>query len=103
MAIGSKRFKTDNKIWIIDTYFDKTKDNLLKNNIVAISFWENSSSGYQIKGKATYHTEGDIFIKAKKWILKSKPNKKVKGVVEVIPTELYSIAALPGEAGKKIV
>ena len=103
VAIGSQKIVKDNRIWIIDTYFDKTKKNILENNQVAIALWETSSNGYQIKGKAFYHEDGDVFEEAKNWILKIKPNKKVKGVVEIYIEEIYSIAAIPKEAGKRLI
>jgi predicted pyridoxine 5'-phosphate oxidase superfamily flavin-nucleotide-binding protein len=58
--------------------------------------------GYQIKGTAKYHTDGNIFDEGKKWILQSKPNKIVKGVVEVKITKVYSITPTYETAGKEI-
>ncbi|PLX06327.1 MAG: hypothetical protein C0596_17815 [Marinilabiliales bacterium] len=100
-VIGSKKIVDDNKIWIIDTFFDKTKDNILKNKNVSISFWK-GIIGYQIKGKAKYVESGEKFEIAKQWILKLKPRKIVKGLVIVDVTDIYSISANYEEAGKKI-
>jgi predicted pyridoxine 5'-phosphate oxidase superfamily flavin-nucleotide-binding protein len=102
VAIGSKKIVGKNKVWVIDTYFDKTKQNLERNPNVSITMWY-GLDGYQMKGKAQYFSSGDVFDKAKKWILKLKPGKKVKGVVEVKITDIYSIRPKPCEAGKKIV
>jgi predicted pyridoxine 5'-phosphate oxidase superfamily flavin-nucleotide-binding protein len=52
---------------------------------------------------ANYYMDGKVYDEAKKWILKSKPDKIVKGVVEFKVTEIFSIAAKPEEAGKKLV
>ena len=64
VAIGSKKIVNDNTIWVIDTYFKKTKENLLQNNKVAIAMWK-GPKGYQIKGIAKYYSEGPIFEEAK--------------------------------------
>jgi len=102
VAIASKKIVNDNTIWVIDTYFKKTKENLLQNNKVAIAMWKRSR-GYQIKGIAKYYSEGPIFEEAKNWILKLKPQKIVKGVVEIKVTEIYSITPTYEKAGKRIV
>ena len=101
VAIGSKKVVGDNKIWIIDTYFKKTKRNLMENNKVSITMWQ-GSEGYQLKGEADYYSSGKLFNRAKKWILELKPGKKVKGVVEIKVTAIYSITPNPKEAGRRI-
>jgi len=100
IAIGSKKVASDDTIWVIDTFFKKTKANLLQNNKVAIAMWK-EGKGYQIKGLATYHSEGRIFDEGKDWILGLKPNKRVKGVIEIEVTEIYSLPPGYEEAGKR--
>ena len=101
VAIASKKIVNDDTIWVIDTFFRKTRENILQNNKVAIAMWK-EGKGYQIKGVAVYHSEGKIFEEAKNWILKLKPKKKVKGVVEVKVSEIFSITPTYEKAGKKI-
>jgi predicted pyridoxine 5'-phosphate oxidase superfamily flavin-nucleotide-binding protein len=103
VAIGSQKIVNKNTIWVIDTYFCKTKKNILQNNKIAIALWKDSSEGYQIKGIAKYHLKGEIFEKAKRWILEFKPNKIIKGVVEIKVTEIYYLTARHGKAGKRIL
>jgi predicted pyridoxine 5'-phosphate oxidase superfamily flavin-nucleotide-binding protein len=102
VAIGSKRIVNDDTIWLIDTFFDKTKENILQNGKVSIAFWRDLQ-GFQIKGLSTYHTNGDSFDKAKKWILELKPEKIIKGLVVIKPTEIFSITPNYEEVGKKII
>ena len=102
ITVASKKIISDNKFWVIDTFFGKTKTNILQNKKVAITMWK-GKEGYQIKGIADYYSDGEIFEKAKKWILKSKPHKIVKGVIEVEITEIFSITPTYETAGKKIV
>jgi len=101
VAIASKKIVNEDTIWVIDTYFKKTKENILQNNKISIAMWK-EGKGYQIKGTATYHSEGKLFEEAKKWILKSKPQKIVKGVVEIKVTEIYFITPTYEEAGKRV-
>ncbi len=104
VAIASKKIVNDDTIWIIDTFFNKTKRNILDTRKVAIAFWDREKKiGYQIKGIAKYYSEGRIFEEAKNWILKLKPQKIVKGVVEIKVTEIYSIIPTYEEAGKRII
>jgi len=102
VCIASKKIVNNDTVRIIDTFFKKTKKNILKNNKAAIAMW-NGSIGYQIKGKAKYHASGYTFESAKKWILKLKPNKIVKGIVEIKVNNIYSITPNYKEAGKKII
>ena len=101
VAIASKKIINDDTIWVIDTFMKKTKENVLQNNKVAIAMWKDSK-GYQIKGTATYFSEGMVFEEGKEWILTIKPQKIVKGVVEIKVTEMYSITPNYDEAGTKI-
>ncbi len=102
VVIGSKKIINKNTIWVIDTFFNKTKENILQNKNVAIALWKDLK-GYQIKGTSTYHSEGDIFEEAKDWILQLKPDKIVKGLVEIKVKEIFSITPAYGEAGEKIL
>lgn len=100
VAIASQKI-VGNTVWIIDTYFGKTKYNIVKTGRAAVAFWE-GYEGFQIKGRAVYHEKGEIFEKAKAWSVSLKPNKQVKGVVELKAEEIFSLKPKPGEAGKQI-
>jgi len=102
VPIASKKIVNDDTILVIDTFFKKTKENILQNKNVSIAMWE-GSKGYQIKGLSTYHSKGETFDEAKEWILKLKPNKIVKGVVEIKITDIYSITPTREEAGMRII
>ena len=67
-AIASKKIIDDDTILTIDTFHNKTLQNIKQNGNVAIALWKDSV-GYQIKGKATHYTSGDVFEKGKAWIL----------------------------------
>ncbi len=101
-AIASKKIISDDTVLTIDTFHDKTLHNILLNGNVAIAMWKDSV-GYQIKGKAKVYTQGDFFESGKEWILKTKPQKIVKGVIEIKVTEIYYLTPSYDLAGKKLV
>ena len=101
VAIASKKLVDDDTIWIIDSFFDKTKKNMLQNNKVSLCMWR-GLEGYQFKGLAAYHQNDKIFDQAKSWIQNIKPNKTVKGVVNITVTEIFFITASAELAGKKL-
>lgn len=100
-AIGSKKIIDKNTIWTIDTFHQKTMDNIKQNGQVSIGFWKDLV-GYQIKGFATYYSEGELFEEGKEWILEKKPNKIVKGVIEIKVSDIFHLTPDYELAGKKI-
>ncbi len=100
-AIASKKIIGDETILTIDTFHNKTLQNIKQNGNVAIAMWMDSV-GYQIKGKATHYTSGKIFEDGKNWILTLKPQKIVKGVIVVKVKEIYYLTPDYKLAGKHI-
>ncbi|MCK5305680.1 MAG: pyridoxamine 5'-phosphate oxidase family protein [Candidatus Omnitrophica bacterium] len=97
-----KKIVGDETIILVDNYMKMSKENLLENSNVCISFW-NSETGeaYKIKGEAAYYTKGEIYEEGKKFIQTKKPETIPKGVVEIKLKEIYTIK--PGvDAGKKL-
>ena len=101
VPIGSKKIISNDTILTIDTYHNKTKENILQHGNVAIAMWKDFE-GYQIKGFAEYYTEGEIFEEGKNWILKYKPKKIVKGVIKIKVTDIFYLTPNYEKAGKKI-
>ena len=100
-AIASKKIISDDTIITIDTFHNKTLQNIKQNRNVAIAMWKDAV-GYQVKGKAILYTEGNIFEKWKAWILKIKPKKIVKGVVEIKITDVFYLTPNYDLAGEKL-
>ena len=100
-AIASKKIIDENTILTIDTFHNKTLDNINKNGNVSIAMWANAE-GYQIKGIAKHYTEGDIFEEGKEWILKTKPQKIVKGVIVIKITDVFYLTPNYNLAGKEV-
>ena len=100
-AIASKKIIDDKTIMTIDTFHKKTLQNIKQNGNIALAMWKDSV-GYQIKGKATHYTEGDVFEEGKAWILTLKPQKIVKGVILIKVTEIYYLTPNYDLAGEKL-
>jgi predicted pyridoxine 5'-phosphate oxidase superfamily flavin-nucleotide-binding protein len=81
----------NDKILITDNYMNKSKQNLAKNNKVAVVAWsKDEEEGYQFKGTAQYLTEG----KWKKFVEQMEENKglSAKAAVLVTVKEIYRLA-----------
>ena len=100
-AIASKKVFNEDTIYTIDTFHDKTLRNIKQNPNVSIALWKDSV-GYQIKGTAKHFTNGKVFETGKKWILKLKPQKIVKGVIEIKITDIFYLTPDYELAGKII-
>lgn len=90
----------DDKVILVNYFFGQTVKNIEANPNVALTFWS-GLSGYRIKAKATYKTEGEIFDEVVGWIKDTLPTRVVKGVLVLEPVVLYDISAGP-EAGKMV-
>ena len=102
VAIFWKKIIDDETILLIDNFMKMSKDNILENNKICVSFWDpDTEEAYKIKGTATYHTEGPVYEEGKKFIQSKKPGRIPKGVVEIKVSEIFTIK--PGEtAGEKL-
>lgn len=98
--MGAKYLIDNDKLAIVDNYMNKTLENIRNNPNVAVLLKKDKES-YQIKGKASYYTNGAEYDNAYKW-MKSKGDKyPAKGVVIITFDSVYN--SIPGEnAGKKI-
>lgn len=100
VAIGFQRIFND-KIWVFDTHFGKTKENILQNDKVSIVMWE-GKEGYQIKGIGKYYIDCELFEKAVQWAKENGKRKPTKGLVEIEVKEIYSITPTYEEAGRRL-
>lgn len=97
-----KKITDKDTILLVDNFMHTTKDNILKNAKVCISFWDSQTEeGYKLKGTATYHTKGTFYDTGKKFIQEKNPERIPKGVVEIKVAEVYDITPGPN-AGSRI-
>lgn len=85
---------------LVNYFFGQTVRNIEENPDVALTFWS-GLSGYRIKAKAKYETEGEVFDEVVGWVKDTLPTRVVKGVVILKPVALFDISA-GAEAGKKV-
>jgi predicted pyridoxine 5'-phosphate oxidase superfamily flavin-nucleotide-binding protein len=104
VPIAAKKIIDNETILISDQFFNKTLANMKDNPQVALTFWD-KYEGYQIKGRATIETSGQLYQDTARWIeeLGKQLNKpiKSKGAVVVKITEIYDVSPGP-QAGVKI-
>jgi predicted pyridoxine 5'-phosphate oxidase superfamily flavin-nucleotide-binding protein len=87
--------KDSETILIGDNWFKKSAENLKKpNSSVAISAWD-KKGGYQIKGQATYLTQGPDYERMREKIKLVSEKLPAKGCVAVKVTAVYRILAGP--------
>jgi len=79
-------------------FMGKTIENILSDNLVSLSCWS-GLAGVQIKGTVTYTTTGMEFEQAKVLMLEQFPTRVLKGIVTIIPSEVYDISADVTKAG----
>lgn len=81
----------DDSIRLIDYFMHKTSQNIQDNNDVSL-VCRKDMIGYQIKATAEYLQMGDKYEQACKWIAPIHPERKIKGLIVLHPTEIYDIA-----------
>lgn len=107
--IGILRFVDDETLLVVDNYFLKTRQNLEDNPHVAISGWHmeekdgslKTKAGYQLKGRATIESSGQLYEKIKAEIKSKRPELPVRAIVLIKVEEIYNLKSGP-DAGKMI-
>jgi predicted pyridoxine 5'-phosphate oxidase superfamily flavin-nucleotide-binding protein len=94
VPVSMVRVNPDN-IWLFDFFMDKTAANLKQDKAVALTTWTNMI-GVQIKAEAEYLTEGEDFDEAVAWVATQNPDRVVKGLIVLKPTDVYDVS--PGGA-----
>jgi len=81
----------DDKIWLINYFFEKTISNIIENPKVALTFWI-GLRGYQVKAHVNYVTDGNDYDAAVSWIAEMHPNRMVKGLLVLTVTDVFDIS-----------
>ena len=81
----------EGKIWLINYFMDKTLNNILINESVALVCWK-KMMGYQIKGTVEYKTDGEDYTNAVAWIKELLPDRVVKGLLILTPKAIFDIS-----------
>lgn len=81
----------DEKIYLVDYFFNKTRDNFIFNSNVSLVFWS-GFCGYQIKANSVYETEGKDFDLINNQVSENYENRVVKGILILEPKKIYNIS-----------
>lgn len=79
------------KIWLINYFMEKTKENVVNNKKVSLTVWTDMM-GYQIKGEVEYLEKGELFDRAVEWVKESLPDRVVKGLLIITPESIIDIS-----------
>ena len=103
VPVGMLFIGEDEKIWVIDNFFDKTLANIKENPEVAIYMWspEHKGDSYQVKGKATVINSGEEYEKAVFFARAKMEGAPAKNLIKVDVTDIYYVTPGPN-AGKKL-
>lgn len=85
----------NDSIWLFNFFMDKTAKNIQTNPSVALTAWS-GMTGIQVKAEVDYITEGEIFDESVEWCRGQNPDRVVKALVVLKPTEILDIS--PGGA-----
>jgi predicted pyridoxine 5'-phosphate oxidase superfamily flavin-nucleotide-binding protein len=101
---GTVRVIDDEHLVFADLFSKKTRENLLKNPKVAVTFIdEKSHKGYQIKGVAELLTAGQLFDQVSEELKKAPMKLPPATYVVKITVDAVFDQSVGPEAGKQIV
>lgn len=104
VPVAIKRVLDADTILISDQFFNKTLTHIMENSQVSLLVWE-GNEGYQIKGTATYESEGPRFDKVAQMVEEYAASigapLKSKGACFIQVEAVYSVAPGP-HAGEQL-
>lgn len=81
----------ESDIWLFDFFMNKTTQNICTMSACALTAWD-GTKGIQVKGDATYTTEGEVFDESVAWVKGQNPDRVVKGLLVIAPTTIFDIS-----------
>lgn len=91
---------TSSHIYLYDFFMNKTAANVQANPSVALSAWT-GLAGVQVKATAEYVTEGELFSAEKAKMQEQFPERTLRGVLVLTPSQAYDIS-VGAEAGQTL-
>jgi len=101
VPIGAFKFLDDETLLISDQFFGKTLKNMEENPQIALTWWSKKTSGFQIKGNITIHTDDEVFKQDVEWMHSIMDTINPKSAIVCKITSVYAVEPGP-DAGKKI-
>jgi len=103
IPIGTVELASDDTIWIVDNFMNKSLENLKANPKIALYVWGPGIKGcFQIKGHATIRTSGRDFDEMKAKINRKNPALPARSLVIVTITGVFECQPGP-DAGNKLL
>ncbi|MHC1631975.1 MAG: pyridoxamine 5'-phosphate oxidase family protein [Methanotrichaceae archaeon] len=100
--IGTLKILDDETLALADNFFKKTEANLEQNPWVSIVCWDKEvRKSFQIKGKAIFHDEGEIYDNMVTHVHKLNDKIKMRRAVTIKIEEIYDAQSGPN-AGNRI-
>ena len=102
VPIGFCQLVSDDTVWIVDNFMNKTMANIRENPKIAFYVWGPEIKGcFQIKGTAKIVTSGENFEKMKMMVNEKKPGLPARSLIIMKIGEVFE--CMPGpDAGKKL-
>jgi predicted pyridoxine 5'-phosphate oxidase superfamily flavin-nucleotide-binding protein len=88
------------EVHLYDFFMNKTAENLRAGGPVVLTCWQ-GFSGVQVKAAAVYETSGEVYEEAVKVMKERFPDRVLRAVIRLTPTEAYSVA--PGASGEDLL
>ena len=103
VPIGFCQLVSDDTIWIVDNFMNKTLANLKENPKLAVYVWGPEIKGcFQIKGTAEIVTSGKVFEEMKMMVNEKKPGLPARSLIVMTITDVFE--CMPGPAaGQKLI
>jgi predicted pyridoxine 5'-phosphate oxidase superfamily flavin-nucleotide-binding protein len=103
VPIGGVMPVSDDVLWIVDNFMNKSLENLKANPKIALYIWGPEIKGcFQVKGHATIKTSGREFDEMKAMINKKNPMLPARSLIIMKITEVFECQPGPN-AGKKLL
>lgn len=100
VPVSVVKMASTDEIYLYDFFMGKTVENLIAEPAVALTAWS-GLAGVQLKATASYVTEGDRFTAEQAAMREQFPDRTLRGVLVLRPTEVYDIGAGP-TAGQRL-
>lgn len=99
VPVSALEVQCDN-IVLFDFFMNKTVQNIKSDPDVALTCWQ-GLGGIQVKGRAEYHSEGELYSKASDDMKQRFPERILHGIILIKPVCIYDIS--PGEGAGRMI
>lgn len=95
VPVSMIRVNEDGTVWLFNFFMDKSVTNIKTDSRTSLVCWT-KMKGVQLKADVEYIDHGEKFEEAVAWVKDQNPDRIVKGLLILSPTEAFDIS--PGGA-----